>query len=504
MNKATYATISHLTIHKQKQEKILVAGRNFGCGSSREHAPWAIHDFGIRAVISSEIADIFRNNSLKNGLVPVIVDATTHQWLLRNPGAEITVDVKNTCIELPDGKKVEFPIEAFARHCILNGIDQTGFLMQNPRKYRTFRSGKILATMKTTIAVLPGDGIGTEVTREATKVLARIGELFGHEFNINHGLIGGAALDEANDPFPKETAAICSSADAVLLGAVGGPKWDNVATEQRPERGLLRLRAALNVFANLRPVAAHPVLKDASPIRAELLQGVDMMVVRELTGGIYFGEKQRSENSATDVCTYTRDEIERVLRIAGNLARQRRGKITSVDKSNVLETSRLWREVTNDLLPNEFPELEVEHLLVDAAAMHLLSRPADFDVIVTENMFGDILTDEASMLVGSMGMLPSASLNDGKVGLYEPIHGSAPDIAGQNKANPCATIMSLAMLLRHSLGLHKEAESVEAAVTAALRQGYRTGDIANIEDPSTVNIVGTAEMGDAITAAVTI
>ncbi|MDP6436538.1 MAG: 3-isopropylmalate dehydrogenase [Gammaproteobacteria bacterium] len=351
--------------------------------------------------------------------------------------------------------------------------------------------------MKATIAILPGDGIGAEVTREVVKVFAAVAHKFGHKFDLPEGLIGGAGLDAENDPFPQSTADICADSAAVLLGAVGGPKWDDVPTESRPERGLLRLRAALNVFANLRPVATHPVLTGASPIRADLLKGVDIMVVRELTGGIYFGEKERTADSATDVCTYTRNEIERVLRIAGKLATGRRGKVTSVDKSNVLETSRLWREVTNELMPAEFPNIEVEHLLVDAAAMHLLSRPADFDVIVTENMFGDILTDEASMLVGSMGMLPSASLNDGKVGLYEPIHGSAPDIAGQDKANPCATILSAAMLLRHSLGLEEEARAVEDAVTQVLRDGLRTADIAAAGEP----VVGTAEMGSAIVAA---
>jgi 3-isopropylmalate dehydrogenase len=352
--------------------------------------------------------------------------------------------------------------------------------------------------MKTTIAILPGDGIGAEVTREAVRALHAVAQKFGHQFTLPEGLIGGAALDAEGKPFPDSTAAICADAAAVLLGAVGGPKWDNVPTESRPERGLLKLRAALNVFANLRPVAPHPILAKASPIRPELLEGVDIMVVRELTGGIYFGKKERTADSATDVCTYTRAEIERVLRIAGKMAESRRGKVTSIDKSNVLETSRLWREVTNELMPREFPNVELEHLLVDAAAMHLLSRPADFDVMVTENMFGDILTDEASMLAGSMGMLPSASLNDGTVGLYEPIHGSAPDIAGQNIANPCGTILSAAMLLRHSLGLEEEAKAIEDAVIRVLQDGLRTGDIAEPGEAT----VGTDVMGDAIAAAI--
>jgi len=352
--------------------------------------------------------------------------------------------------------------------------------------------------VQTTIAILPGDGIGGEVTREAVRVLRAIEKKFGHRFELPEATIGGAGLDADNDPFPSQTAAVCADAAAVLLGAVGGPKWDDVPTGSRPEKGLLRLREALGVFANLRPVAPHPLLAGASPIRADLLEGVDIMVVRELTGGIYFGEKARTADSATDVCTYTRDEIERVLRIAGRLAQGRRGKVTSVDKSNVLETSRLWREVTEELMPREFAGVELEHLLVDAAAMHLLSRPADFDVIVTENMFGDILTDEASMLAGSMGMLPSASVNDGNGGLYEPIHGSAPDIAGQDKANPCATILSAAMLLRLSLGLEEEAAAVEAAVNSALDQGLRTGDIARAGESA----VGTETIGTAIAAAI--
>jgi 3-isopropylmalate dehydrogenase len=346
------------------------------------------------------------------------------------------------------------------------------------------------------IAILPGDGIGPEVTQEGVRVLDAIAEHHGHRFELREALIGGAALDALGIPAPEATLDLAREADAVLLGAVGGPKWNDEPGDKRPERGLLNLRAAMNAFANVRPVVPHEALRSASPIKEELLVGVDMIVVRELTGGIYFGEKQRSQDSATDVCTYTREEIERVLAIAGQLAQQRKGHVTSVDKSNVLETSRLWQSVAKEFFAREFPELEIEHLLVDAAAMHLLSRPRDFDVIVTENMFGDILTDEASMLAGSMGMLPSASLNETKKGLYEPIHGSAPDIAGQGIANPCGFILSVAMLLRHSLGLEAEAAAVEAAVFAALDQGYRTADIAVAGKSS----VTTREMGDAIVA----
>src|ERR1700728_1986182 len=280
------------------------------------------------------------------------------------------------------------------------------------------------------------------------------------------------------DPLPPQTLEICRAADAVLLGAIGGPKWSAPDAPLRPESGLLRLRKELGVYANLRPVKVHAALADASTLKPEVLTGVDLIFVRELTGGIYFGEKHRDATSASDLCEYTTPEIERIVRTAARLARERRRRLTSIDKSNVLETSRLWREVTTRVMREEFPEVALDHILVDAAAMHLIRRPRDFDVLVTENMFGDILTDEASMLAGSLGLLPSASLGDGKRGLYEPIHGSAPDIAGKGTANPVGTIMSVAMLLRHSLGLNVEAEAVEKAVGGAIEDGARTPDIA--------------------------
>ncbi len=332
--------------------------------------------------------------------------------------------------------------------------------------------------MDALITLLPGDGIGPEVTAAAHRVLKAVAEQRGHRFEFDVQLLGGAAIDETGSPMPEATVASCERADAVFLGAVGGPKWSDPNAAVRPEQGLLGLRKTLGVYGNLRPVSIMPELMAASPLKTERLQGVDLMVVRELTGGIYFGEKHRDDDSASDLCTYTRDEIERIVRVAGELARSRRGKLCSVDKANVLETSRLWRDVTTQLVAAEFPDLELEALLVDAAAMHLLSRPADFDVIVTENMFGDILTDEASMLAGSMGMLPSASLGASNRGLYEPIHGSAPDIAGQGKANPCAAIASAGLLLRHSLGLESEARGVEQAIAAAIAAGARTADIA--------------------------
>lgn len=351
--------------------------------------------------------------------------------------------------------------------------------------------------MEALIAVLPGDGIGPEIMREATRVLDTVANAGGHKFTLSEALIGGAAIDATGAAFPPETRALCKDADAALLGAVGGPKWSNPNAEVRPEQGLLDLRAAMNVYANLRPVKTHPVLYPASPLKAEILHDVDILVVRELTGGIYFGDKERSENSAMDVCRYDRSEIERVVRMAAGFARERRGKVTSIDKANVLETSRLWRSVTDTLFAEEFQDLQLETLLVDAAAMHLLTRPSDFDVLVTENMFGDILTDEASMLCGSLGMLPSASLNDDRRGLYEPIHGSAPDIAGKGIANPCGTILSVALMLHYSLGLSEDAQRLEAAVFTALENGNRTADLIGSGEQS----VGTTAMGDSILAA---
>jgi 3-isopropylmalate dehydrogenase len=348
------------------------------------------------------------------------------------------------------------------------------------------------------IAVIAGDGIGVEVTDEAVRALARIAERCGHSFEFEAALLGGAAIDATGEALPAATLEICRRADAVLLGAVGGPKWSDPNAKVRPEQGILQLRKALGLFANLRPVVPHPAVLDASPIKAELLRGVDIMVVRELTGGIYFGEKQRTATEATDVCRYTVTEIERVVRAAAVLARARRRKLTSVDKANVLETSRLWRSVVERIMPAEFSDVAFEHMLVDSAAMHLLRRPRDFDVIVTENMFGDILTDEASMLAGSMGLLPSASLGEsGRGGLFEPIHGSAPDIAGRGIANPYGAILSAAMLLRYALKLESEARLLEAAVSRAIESGVLPADLA----PGGKSAATTRAAGDAVLAA---
>ena len=337
------------------------------------------------------------------------------------------------------------------------------------------------------IALLPGDGIGPEIIVEARRVLAALSEVADVRFTFEEGLIGGAAIDASGSALPDETIALCKRSDAVLLGAVGGPKWDNPSAKVRPEQGLLAIRRALELYANLRPVLPHPSLIDASPLRPERLAGVDLVVVRELTGGIYFGEKGLESlpgggERARDLCVYETGEIERIVRVAGELARLRRGQVTSVDKANVLETSRLWRRVTTRVMAEEFPDVKLEHVLVDSCAMHLVTNPARFDVIVTENMFGDILTDEAAVLSGSIGLLPSASLGAAvasgtRMGLYEPIHGSAPDLVGRRMANPVGTILSAAMMLRHSLGREAEARAIETAVAEVIRDGVRTPDL---------------------------
>ena len=347
------------------------------------------------------------------------------------------------------------------------------------------------------IALLPGDGIGPEIVGAGVRVLDAVGD-----FTYEEHPVGGVSIDELGAPLADQVLEKCRQADAVLLGAVGGPKWDTTdPNAPRPEQGLLGLRKGLGLFANLRPVRPSPALTDASPLRPEIIQGTDILVVRELTGGIYFGEKRREGERAYDTCVYTRSEIERIARIAFEAAGRRSGRVTSVDKANVLETSRLWRQVVSDVHA-DYPDVKLDHMLVDNAAMQLVSQPSHFDVIVTENMFGDILSDEAAMLTGSLGMLPSASLGEGPKGegggpgLFEPVHGSAPDIAGTGTANPLATILSAAMLLRDGLGADDEAARVEAAVDAALESGVRTADLAGGDEAE--GVVGTDEMTEAV------
>jgi len=352
--------------------------------------------------------------------------------------------------------------------------------------------------LKAHIAVLAGDGIGPEVIAEALRVLRAIAARYRHEWTLQEAPFGGIAIDQFGDPLPDSTLETALKADAVLLGAIGGPKWSTPQTKIRPETGLLRLRKQLGVYANLRPVAVHPALRNASSLKPEIVEGVDLIFVRELTGGIYFGPKTRDANQATDLCTYSVAEIERIVRVAARIAQTRRRRLLSIDKSNVLETSRLWREVCERVVRQEFPDIALEHMLVDSAAMHLIRRPRDIDVAVTENMFGDILTDEASMLCGSLGMLPSASLGEGTRGVYEPIHGTAPDIAGQGVANPYGAILSVALLLRHSFKLEQEARAIELAVHRAIDDGVRTPDIV----APTHRAASTEDAGNAVLTAI--
>mgnify|MGYP000390376716 FL=1 len=347
--------------------------------------------------------------------------------------------------------------------------------------------------MNFNIVTVPGDGIGPDVIGEAVNVLNAVGKKYGHVFNFTEKAAGGVAIDTYGCPLPQDTVDACKKSDSVLLGAVGGPKWDHLGGNDRPEKALLGLRGELGLFANLRPALLHKQLKDACPLKPEIIgDSLDILIVRELTGGLYFGERGRNENNtaAFDTLRYSEKEIERVLRVGFAAALKRRKKVTVVDKANILETSRFWREVTARVA-KDYPEVEVNFLYVDNCSMQLIRNPHQFDVIITENMFGDILSDEASMLTGSIGMLASASLGESKLGMYEPIHGSAPDIAGQDLANPIATVLSAAMMLRYSFDLEEEAQAIESAVTKVLDEGYRTGDIYS----EGCKKVGTKEMG---------
>lgn len=349
------------------------------------------------------------------------------------------------------------------------------------------------------ITVLPGDGIGPEVIGQAVEIIKTVGRKHGIGFEIEEALMGGCAIDKTGEPLPQETLRKCLASDAVLLGAVGGPQWDTLPGSQRPEAGLLGIRSGLKLYANLRPAVIYDALKGASPLRQDIVSnGIDIMVVRELTGGMYFGERGRTmseskEQAAYDTEKYSISEVERIARLAFETAMKRNKKVMSVDKANILESSRLWREVVINV-SRGYPDVELNHMYVDNAAMQLVRNPKQFDVIVTTNMFGDILSDEASMITGSIGMLPSASLGAGTLGLYEPIHGSAPDIAGQDKANPIATILSVAMMMKYSLGLNEASDDIENAVRSVLDKGYRTGDIAS----EGTTVIGTKEMGNLI------
>lgn len=357
--------------------------------------------------------------------------------------------------------------------------------------------------MEARFVLLPGDGIGPEIVSQAKRVLEKVAEKFSHQFAFEECLLGGIAIDQTGEALPQATVDACKASQAILLGAVGGPKWDDPNAKTRPEAGLLAIRKQLGLFANLRPIIPFAELLDASPIKREVLEGTDILFFRELTGGIYFGPSNCEDlgggnQRAESTMVYESEEIRRIFRLAAEAARKRRGKLTMVDKANVLEASRLWRRVCAELVENEYQDLDYEVVLVDAMAMHLISRPTSFDVVVTSNMFGDILTDEASMLPGSLGMLPSASIGSSGPGLYEPIHGSAPDIAGKGIANPLATILAAAMMLRHSVGLEQEAKCIEAAVKKVLAGGARTADLASSGEES----LGTVAIADLVLAAV--
>ncbi len=357
----------------------------------------------------------------------------------------------------------------------------------------------VSSKLETRFVLLPGDGIGPEIVSQARRVLVQIAEKFNRNFRFDECLIGGIAIDQTGDPLPQTTLDTCRNSHAILLGAVGGPKWDDPSAKTRPEAGLLRIRKELGLFANLRPIAPFPELLDSSPLKREIVEGTDILFFRELTGGIYFGPSgcetlPDGNERAFSTMVYETSEIIRIVRLAGEAARRRRKKLTMVDKANVLEASRLWRRVTAKIVKEEFPDLEYDVVLVDSMAMHLISRPTSFDVVVTSNMFGDILTDEASMLPGSLGMLPSASIGSSGPGLYEPIHGSAPDIAGKGIANPLATILAAAMMLRHSCNLEQEAVAIETAVQRVLADGHRTADLVRRGQAS----IGTVAMTDQV------
>ncbi len=342
------------------------------------------------------------------------------------------------------------------------------------------------------IALLPGDGVGPEVTAAAREVLESIADTYDRNFMFETHFVGGSAIDATGEPLPEATINACRAADAVLLGAVGGPRWDSA--KRRPEAGLLELRKALGLYANVRPVYVHATLADRTPLKEEVVSGVDLVVFRELLGGSYYGEKKRDSETASDLCAYSRPEIERIAKLAFETARKRRGKVTSVDKANVMETSRLWREVVSCIHRESYPDIELEHQLVDSMTMHLIRHPRAYDVILTENMFGDILSDEASVLAGSLGLSPSASIGDGRPGLFEPVHGSAPDLAGKDVANPIGAILSAAMLLRFGLGLEDDADAVENAVAGAIDQGWLTRDLGGD--------LGCREMGEIVASGV--
>ncbi len=486
---------------------VMVAGRNFGCGSSREHAVWALSDYGIRAIVAESFADIFRANALGSGLLPVALPEHEVRALLdlaaEQPGITVAVDLEAQTVTCGD-LRFAFTIDAFERRRLLEGLDDIGLTLAHEARDHGVRGtpagvdagprARRGGLVKANIVVLPGDGVGPEVVNAALSVLATVCDASDAPVSIDVHLIGGRAIDELGTPLPDETLDACMAADAVLLGAVGGPAWDHLRGERRCEAGLLRLRREMDVFANVRPVKVHPHLTDRTTLRPEVIRGTDLVIVRELTGGAYFGQPRGRTGTgpdeiARDSIVYSAAEIERVARVAFRLAQSRRGELVSIDKANVLITSQLWREVVSALAA-EYPDVTLTHELVDSFAMRLVREPATVDVVVAENLFGDILSDEAAVLAGSLGLLPSASLGASDQGLYEPIHGSAPSLAGRGIANPYGTILSVAMLLRHSLHRDDLAAAIESAVDVCIAEDVLTADLGGV--------AGTDDVADAV------
>ena len=496
--------------------KILIAGKNFGCGSSREHAPWALLDFGITCVISSSYADIFYNNCFKNGILPITISEEQIKQISEYSSRKekILIDLKDQKIVFGNNE-IKFELDEFKKKCLIEGLDDIALSLEKSDKIDSFekklKSSKPWISMikikKRKFLLLPGDGIGPEVIAEVKKIINWFNTNRSLDFEIDEDLAGGASYDKHGTPITDEVFYKALECEAVILGAVGGPKWDNLEFSKKPERALLKLRKELKLFANLRPAICFKQLVDASTLKPEIVSGLDIMIVRELTGGIYFGEPRgikpidNGERKGINTHTYTTSEIERVAKVAFDLARKRKNKVTSCEKSNVMEAGLLWKEDVQALHDREYKDVELSHMLADNCAMQLLRNPKQFDVIVTDNLFGDMLSDEASMLTGSLGLLPSASLGaknkDGEMrAMYEPIHGSAPDIAGKGLANPIATILSFAMALRYSLDLDKEADLLEKSVQDVLDKGLRTKDIMS----QGTKEVSTSQMGDAIIA----
>lgn len=461
-----------LNIEKNRDRKILVTGDNFGCGSSREHAAWALLDYGIDIVIAGSYSPIFYMNYINNNRLPIILDESSRLEL--KDDVEITVDLVNKKI-IQEDREYDFNMEESFREKLVKGEDNISEILKYEDKIKRYEESR---NMKE-IVVLKGDGVGEEIINSALKILEAATKDSNFKYNLTFSEIGGAAIDKYDDPFPIETIEKIDRAQAVLLGAVGGPKWDNIESEKRPEKGLLRLRKYMGVYINLRPAKIYENLLDKSPIKNEIVKDLDILVVRELLGGIYFGKRDKyvedGIRKAYDIEFYDENEIRRIAEYAFKAAKKRKNKVTLVDKANVLDSSKLWREVVKEV-HSEYKDVELEFLYVDNTSMQLIKNPRNFDVILTNNIFGDILSDELSEITGSIGLLPSASIGD-KLSLYEPSHGSAPDIAGKNIVNPIATILSVAMMLRFSFNRDDLASKIEVAIKNTIEKNILSFDL---------------------------